>query len=206
MTAQAGDTFSYSDAAAQRRLLRTQLRRLRAQLPQSQRSLAALRAARHAMQWRALRRARHIAVYLHAGSELRTHRLITALQRGGHAVYVPLVDARRRMRFVQLRPGARLRSDALGLRVPAQQRPLRTARQLQAVIAPLVGYTAQGARLGAGGGYYDRSFAFRIGTAGLPRLYGCGYALQAVPTLHSEPWDVPMDALFGDFSVRRCRR
>lgn len=203
MTAQAGDTYPIPDAAALRRSLRTQLRRSRSALSTGRRRLAALRAAHQALRWRDLRRARHVAVYLAAGAELQTGALIKRLWRAGCAVYVPMVDRQRRMRFVPLRRGTPLRRDALGLRAPAIRRPQRSPRRLQAVVAPLVGFSASGQRLGAGGGYYDRCFGFRIGRPGVPRLYGYGYAIQQRDALPADTWDVPMDVLLGDFRPRR---
>jgi 5-formyltetrahydrofolate cyclo-ligase len=45
------------------------------------------------------------------------------------------------------------------------------------ILLPLVGFTRAGARLGTGGGYYDRSLAFRLGQSAPPLLVGVGYAL-----------------------------
>src|SRR5690606_40500716 len=46
------------------------------------------------------------------------------------------------------------------------------------VVVPLVGFDARCHRLGMGGGWYDRSFAFRHGQAPPPRLVGAGFAFQ----------------------------
>ena len=46
-----------------------------------------------------------------------------------------------------------------------------------------------------GGGYYDRSFAFRHSAPAPPTLIGIGYALQEMPSIAREDWDVPLDAL-----------
>lgn len=139
------------------------------------------------------RRARHLALYLAHGSELDTSPLLLHCLAAGKAVYVPRVLDGHRMRFERLAPQAALRRNRYGIREPARRGPLRGIRKLDLVVVPLSAFDAQGHRLGAGGGYYDRAFALRRG--GRPRLLGYAYALQQAPTLPAEPWDVRLDAV-----------
>ena len=69
--------------------------------------------------------------------------------------------------------------------------------QLDLVLMPLVGFDSEGNRLGMGGGYYDRSFAFltQPGSIQKPHLLGIAHELQRVDTLPHEAWDVPMNAV-----------
>ena len=60
---------------------------------------------------------------------------------------------------------------------------------------PLVGFDARGHRLGMGGGWYDRSFAFRNTTAPPPWLVGVGFDAQRMPQLEQASWDVVPDAI-----------
>ncbi len=71
------------------------------------------------------------------------------------------------------------------------------ARWLDLVFLPLVGFDARGMRLGMGGGYYDRAFAFRRVRRvwKKPLLIGFAYDLQRVPHLESAPHDVLLDAV-----------
>ena len=66
---------------------------------------------------------------------------------------------------------------------------------LHAVILPVLGFTADGLRLGMGGGYYDRSFAFRQHTPVPPLLIGAAYANQELDVLDAQNWDVRLDAV-----------
>jgi 5-formyltetrahydrofolate cyclo-ligase len=49
-----------------------------------------------------------------------------------------------------------------------------------------------------GGGYYDRSFAFRRHAPAPPLLIGAAYAGQEIETLDAQDWDVRMDAVATD--------
>jgi 5-formyltetrahydrofolate cyclo-ligase len=204
MTALAGDTFPFPHAPPTKAALRTTLRRQRASLPLGQRRRHARRAAAHLGRWATLRGARDIGVYLAVRSEISAGPLIEWLWRAGRRTWVPVVGAGGRMRFAPLRPGARLRIGPLGLARPASARPLRTARALDLIVLPLVGFDAQGHRLGAGGGYYDRALGTACGRR--PLLVGLAYAIQQIPAIPAEPWDVALDAVATERGLRRFRR
>jgi 5-formyltetrahydrofolate cyclo-ligase len=79
-------------------------------------------------------------------------------------------------------------------------------------LAPLVAFDRNGTRLGMGGGYYDRAFAFLRAPADggrRPVLLGLGYEFQKVAELIRQPWDVPLDAAVTEsalyvFSAAKC--
>ena len=72
------------------------------------------------------------------------------------------------------------------------------------VLFPLVGFDETGGRLGMGGGFYDRTFAFsRIRPCMAPKLVGLAHDFQRVEQLPIEPWDVPLHGVVTD---KRCYR
>lgn len=201
MTAQAGDTLSHSPAARKSEL-RKQLRRRRIAIPDAQRKQCARLAATHLLRWRGLRRARNIAVYLSARSELSTALLIARLLRQGRRVWAPVTGPAATMRFAPLRQGGKLRRGPLGLHQPARPRPRREARCMDLILLPLLGFDALGHRLGNGGGYYDRALAApRAGRR--PLLVGYAYAAQETAALPAEPWDIRLDAVVTERGLRR---
>ncbi len=112
------------------------------------------------------------------------------------------------MQFVRALPGrleSRRRINRLGIEEPQGSRTL-SPRRLDVVFLPLVGFDAHGVRLGAGGGYYDRAFAFRrwrhVWHA--PRLIGIAYSFQQVDRITPAAHDVLLDAVVTEKGMLRC--
>lgn len=100
------------------------------------------------------------------------------------------------LRFAPWRPGQPLTANRYGIPEPdVAADDTLAAEQMALVVAPLVGFDMQGRRLGMGGGWYDRSFAFRQARPAPPWLVGVGFAAQQVDDLPVQPWDVGVDAI-----------
>jgi 5-formyltetrahydrofolate cyclo-ligase len=86
-------------------------------------------------------------------------------------------------------------TNRLGIPEPADTDASLAPDALDVVLVPLLGFDRRGHRLGFGGGYYDRSFAFLrdVERPAKPLLVGIGYALQEVERVPHEDWDVPLD-------------
>jgi len=67
-----------------------------------------------------------------------------------------------------------------------------------ALLVALVGFDEAGYRLGYGSGYYDRTVA---AMAAKPLMIGVGFELSRVPTIHPQPYDVPMDYIVTEAGV-----
>jgi 5-formyltetrahydrofolate cyclo-ligase len=137
----------------------------------------------------------HVAGYWAMDGEIALH----AWQLGlppGVTYCLPVLHDDGRLRFAPWRPGAPLVANRHGIpepEVPADA--LLDATALAAAVVPLVGFDARGHRLGMGGGWYDRSFAFRATAPAPPLLVGAAFELQRIDALDDRPWDVPLDAV-----------
>lgn len=69
-------------------------------------------------------------------------------------------------------------------------------------IAPVVGFDRQWYRLGYGGGFFDRTLA---SLPRKPRIFGVGYELQAIQSIHPLPHDIPMDGIITERGVHGPR-
>jgi len=81
-----------------------------------------------------------------------------------------------------------LESGVWGLRQPGLGAPVVVPDVL---FMPLVGFTAEGDRLGQGGGYYDRYLAAHPQVAAI----GMAWDIQEVPELPLEPHDMRLSAI-----------
>ena len=185
--------------------LRQQLRRNRAAIDATTAHHAAEQAAQHLARTPWLRRAQHIAAYLDYGSELQTSSLIDYLLACGKQIYVPRIGANNRMRFLRLDDRTPLRCNRYGITEPAGSRPIRSLRQMDVVLLPLLGFDHHGARLGTGGGYYDRALAFPRAFR-KPLLVGYGYELQKVESIPTESWDIRLDAMVTEQGIYTFNR
>jgi 5-formyltetrahydrofolate cyclo-ligase len=204
--------LSTSPAAAQRQLLRRELRaRRRAVIGIDRvRKARQLTARVAAAGW--LVPGRRVGLFLSMPEEIDTAPLLRLAHRQGCRIALPRVISRRfgRMRFFDVSAGfdpASLRRGAFGIREP-EPGAVRAARELDVVFMPLVGFDGAGHRIGMGGGYYDRHFAFRLRLQRCrrPLLIGLAYAAQQVPALACAAHDVPLDAIVTEYSTVRFSR
>lgn len=192
--------------------LRRLLRQERRNLPPLQQRLAAQRLHRQLAQHPLFRRARHIALYLPNDGEIDPRPLLRAAQKMGKATYLPVLNAwpRTRMVFQRVRAGEPLQPNRFGIAeppfCPARQRPVWT---LDLLLMPLVGFDEHGGRLGMGGGFYDRSLAYRSRRkkSHKPTLLGLAHECQKVDRLPLASWDVKLQAAVTDrkWYVKRDR-
>ncbi|TBW58488.1 5-formyltetrahydrofolate cyclo-ligase [Marinobacter halodurans] len=186
-------------ASPDRKRLRRQLRQRRRSLSPAAQRKASRALVRQLMRYFSQSRARHIGLYLPNDGEIDPRAFIIEARRRRQTVYLPVLHPilGNRLWFYRLDPTTRLKPNRFGIPEPAARNaPRRAPWALDAVLMPLVGFDRQGGRLGMGGGFYDRTFAFkRREAARPPALIGLAHDSQQVEKLPVESWDVPMDAV-----------
>lgn len=127
----------------------------------------------------------------------------------GKHVYLPVLSSDRhgRLEFARYLPDSRMLPNRFNIPEP-QVVPgsLVSARALDLALTPLVGFDSTGGRLGMGGGYYDRTFAFLRNRRHWkkPHLIGLAYDFQRVSHLERKAWDVPLEAVVTETGIRLC--
>jgi len=179
-----------------RHTLRTALREARRAIPAQQRITAAERLAAHLLSLPFAPRTGHVGGYWAMDGEIALHAWQLRLPPEVHYC-LPVLHDDGRLRFARFSPGTTLRNNRFGIPEPdVPNGELLPAQALDMVVLPLLGFDTDGNRLGMGGGWYDRSFAFRHSCPAPPWLVGAGFARQQITQgLKPEPWDVPLDAI-----------
>ena len=159
------------------------------------------------------RSARHIAAYTAVEGEMDPEPLMQQAHREGKQLYLPRLAAgrMRTLRFIRWTPGMRMQPNRIGILEPADDQDGEIPpEKLDLVLTPLVAFDRRGQRLGTGGGYYDRTFAFLKSGATRPLLLGLAYEFQLLEHIEPRSWDVPLNGVVTDqhvylFTVNRVR-
>lgn len=177
-----------------RAALRRTLRERRRQLPPATRIAAAEALSARLLALPFAPSAGHVAGYWAMDGEIALH--VWQMRLPADVRYcLPVLGDDDRLRFAPWRPGEALVANRFGIPEPADAEAL-PAEAMAMIVMPLVGFDARCQRLGMGGGWYDRSLAFRHDRpAPPPWLVGAGFSVQRVDALPIESWDVPLDAV-----------
>jgi 5-formyltetrahydrofolate cyclo-ligase len=184
----------------ERRELRAAMRSCRMALSRRQRAhQAELAAQAFARSW-LFRQSRAVAGYLARQGEMDPAPLLKRALAMHKQVYLPVLHALDgyHLWFAPYRPGDPLRPNKFGIPEPVcPLRRMRRAQDLDLIMVPLLAFDRLGQRLGMGGGFYDRTLAFRLRRRfwKRPRIIGLAYSFQKVDVIPSRPWDVPLDGV-----------
>ncbi len=182
------------------RRVRREVRAARRAIRDSERSLLSHRICLNIARSGALSRVRRVACFWPNDGEVDLSPLFPRLWQTGRRVYLPVI-AGPRLWFAPFTPDTRLADNRFGIPEPAgRRRGSCPVMALDLVLVPLVAFDTTGIRVGMGGGYYDRTFAYLRHRLRLrrPRLVGVAFSLQRRERLPARPWDVPLDGAATD--------
>ncbi len=187
--------------AVHKKALRQQMRQKRRGLNKHARACAAQRLARRIHSHPAYWRCKSIALYLANDGEIDPRPLLRWALKNNKKCYLPVLDPVRhnRLWFCTYTRTTRLRKNRYGISEPCLKNATRRpAWSLDLILMPLVAFDVQGARLGMGGGYYDRTLEFIKQRNSAHKLYGLAYDFQKTRMLTIEDWDIPMNGIFTE--------
>ena len=142
--------------------------------------------------------ARRWFVYLSGEQEMSTHALVDELlARPDIEVYAPVIVGRGLMEARRLHSRAGLRPGRYD--IPAPLEGELPSEPIEAVLAPGLGFTERGHRIGLGAGFYDRWFAANPGALRLALAYRC----QVVEHIPIDDNDFPVHVLVTADGARR---
>jgi len=187
-------------STAGRNAIRQQVRQLRRQLTSVQQDEAAINLLARFSSNEKILSANHIALYLSNDGELNTQLLINWCWQQGKQVYLPVVHpfTPGHLLFLRFDENTTLVNNHYGIAEPKLDvRAIIPPQQLDIICTPLVAFDHTGARLGMGGGFYDRTLShwhqhYQTQKASKPYPIGLAHDCQQVATLPTEPWDIPL--------------
>jgi len=133
-----------------------------------------------------------IAVYLASADEIDLSTFVRGCMACGVCVVAPRWNG---AAYELAELGGDLVAGPHGILEPTSLQPSASEANVCAWIVPGLAFTKDGARLGYGGGWYDRLMAKSRADA---RKIGVGYRFQVVDSLPSEPHDIRLDEIVTD--------
>lgn len=195
------DTLSKDEARARQRALR------RAMEPSARQDQVDA-AERHLLPWLADNAPRRtVASVLSFGAEPPTGHLLGLLHATGYRVLVPICEPGRRLSWSEWYPGVPTsRSRVAPVQEPVGERhgPERML-EVDVVLVPALAVDERGARLGQGGGYYDRFIASLDALARRPELVSLVFDHEVLPadSFEHDALDRRVDAVVTAAGIRR---
>lgn len=183
-----------------RNAIRQNVRQQRRLLTSAQQSHAAANVLQHFTTDSKILSAKNIALYLSNDGEINTHLLIDWCWQQGKQVYLPVVHpfTNGNLLFLHYERQTVLVNNRYGIAEPKLDvRKIIPAHNIDIICTPLVAFDRKGARLGMGGGFYDRTLnhwyqqqQHKIDTRPYP--IGLAHDCQQVDAIPTEQWDIPL--------------
>lgn len=109
--------------------------------------------------------------------------------------YLPALRENR-LAFIQVNESTIFHPNQFGIIEPLfDEKKMIAPAQLDLVITPLVAFDVKRHRLGMGGGFYDRTFAFKRHHHKKPMMVGIAYDFQCVQHVPRSNLDILLDAI-----------
>ena len=143
--------------------------------------------------------AKKIACYFPMRDEVDTRAVFERCWRTNKRVFAPVICANGGMLFREVLRETTLQKNHLGVWEPVNGEAI-AVRRIDIVVTPLVAFDANGNRIGMGGGYFDRCFAFlRHRRYWLrPKMIALAYQCQEVEKISPNPWDIPLYRIYSE--------
>jgi 5-formyltetrahydrofolate cyclo-ligase len=173
--------------------LRRKCRQARGELTSAKRDEASSRICDTVTRAGYFRRSRNIGCYLPSDVEVDTWPIIARAFSMEKWVSAPFLRKNGSMSFRELTADTRLSPNQFGLLEP-QEGEFVDPHCLDIVIVPTVAFDSSCNRIGMGGGYFDRTFAFLSGRKFWlhPKLIGVAFDCQRTSSIAPNHWDIKL--------------
>lgn len=134
-----------------------------------------------------------IAVYQTNDGEIDTEYLKKNLENNKISIYLPILD-NKKLKFAKISPYTKI--NKFGIIEPIKTQIL-SAKKMNIIFMPLVGFDKDKNRIGMGGGFYDRTLSFRRQQKiyRYPKLYALAFDFQKLEKITPTSWDIVPDKI-----------
>lgn len=140
-----------------------------------------------------------VAAFLSFDGEPDLAPVLPDLDARGITLALPVIQnipGKSTLSFHAWKPGGALKNNRYGIAEP-DGTELVPVVEMDLVLVPLVGWDANGGRLGMGASFYDRLFQ-PFSELEKPTRIGVAYELQKVDTIPCDPWDVRLHGMLTE--------
>ena len=191
---------------AMKRTLRQRIIADRAALPQQERARLSREITARLLHLPAYSKAHAVLGYMNFGAEFESDSWLRQTLIAGKALVLPKVNTvTRELELYRVTDvDAQLAPGVLGIREPVPQ-SCAAARleEVDFILLPGVAFGRDGARLGYGGGFYDKLLA---GLRHTPALVAAAFAMQIVEGVPQEATDRKVEWLVTEGEVMQCAK
>jgi 5-formyltetrahydrofolate cyclo-ligase len=184
--------------------LRIEAREARRSMTSPERSRASRRIVDGFLNSRYFLGSQTLGCYVPMWDEVDTTAIIERAWRAKKRIFLPVTTTQGRMQFREILPESVLAMNDFGLWEPVSGERI-DANKLDVVVTPLVAFDDQGNRIGMGGGFFDRTFAFLADRNYWlrPKLIGVAFECQRVRKIAPNPWDIRVFHVFTETCTGR---
>jgi len=188
-----------TDSASSISLLRATALRARRKMHAADRAQASRQITDRFLNSRYFLSSHSIACYLATWDEVDTNRIFDRAWRAKKRIFAPVINSRSEMTFRNLLPETTVVRNRFGIWEPESEFQIDPS-DLDVVVTPLVAYDNACNRIGMGGGYFDRHFAFlRSRRSWLrPKLIGLAFNCQKIEKVTPNRWDIPLSRVISE--------
>jgi 5-formyltetrahydrofolate cyclo-ligase len=194
------------DLPMSKQRLRKKFLAAREQLPPPVRAGYNVEITKRLLQLPAYHRAKVILGYMNFGSEYASEQWILQVLSSGKRLLLPKVNKDTNLLDLYWvnDPNSQLQSGLWGIREPIIERcePLREINEVEFVLLPGVAFSPNGARLGYGGGFYDRLLEYApLSMARVAAAFGVQIAAQ----IPQDRTDIKVEIIVTEQETIECK-
>jgi len=157
--------------------------------------------------------AEHIALYLANNGELDLQPFIHWCWQQNKHIYLPVVHpfSKGHLLFLRYDNNSIMAINRYKIEEPKLDvRYIKPIQQLDIIFTPLVAFDSTGARIGMGGGYYDRALAnwyenYVQDAQYSPSIIGVAHDCQQITQVPHEAWDIPLPRIITPTRTIECK-